>query len=176
MDLRGGRMFAGRAGVAAVDMLLVGLALVSLLGLVLFEIFHVRTTDRILGEEDTCARKNLTALRRAMDLAKVLGAADDSTPVTLLDLQTNVIHFKGCFVEVEGHGRGTVLHPVLSENGKVENDGKVKVDFQKGGEMEFGLEDFVPKARLVCPAGGTYSVGALGSLPRCNVPGHGLGH
>ena len=43
---------------AVSDIMLVLVAVLVLLGLVLFEVFHVRTMDRVLKEEDGCVRKN----------------------------------------------------------------------------------------------------------------------
>jgi hypothetical protein len=169
-------LFPGRSrGLVVVDVLLAVVAVLVLVGLVLFEIFHVRTVERIEHEEDGCVRKNLTALNQALDFARLNQSDADNTSITLLDLQTNVIHFAGCVVEVEGRGRGEVTYPTRNDEGKVESDGTLKVRFfQGGGEAEFKVDDFT--GRLVCPAGGTYSVGRLGGSPRCNVPGHALGN
>ena len=162
-----------RRGMAVVDALLVLVATLALLGLVLFEIFHVRTMDRVLKEEDGCVRKNLPAFSQAMDFVRLNRAGDATAPVTLIELQTNVIHFAGCVVEVEGHGRGEVTHPTHDEKGKVDGDGTVKVRlFKDGTEVELKVEEL--KCQLVCPAGGSYSTGSLDDLPRCSVPGHAL--
>jgi len=162
-------------GMAAVDALLVTVAVLVLLGLVLFEIFHVRTMDRVLREEDGCVRKNLVALNQAMDFARLDRDGDADGSITLIELQTNVIHFAGCVVEVEGRGRGEVTHPSRDDQGKLESDGMVKVRFfRDSDEMKFRVEKL--KCQLVCPAGGTYSVENLDELPRCSVPGHALGN
>ena len=144
-----------------------------LFGVVLFEIFHVRTMDRVIRDEDACVWKNLTALNQAVDFVRLNRAGDTTAPVTLIELQTNVIHFTGCVVEVEGRGRGEVTHPIQDEQGKVASDGTVKVRFFESGN-ELKVKEL--KCRLVCPAGGTYSIGSLDDLPRCSVPGHVLGN
>ena len=118
---------------AVLDALLVLVAVLVLLLLVLFEIFHVRTMDRVLKEEDSCVRKNLTALKQAMKIVELVREGNATAPVTLIELQSNVIHFAGCVVEVEGHGRGEVTHPIHDEKGKVEGDGTVEVRLFKGG-------------------------------------------
>ena len=160
---------------AAVDALLVTVVVLVLLGLVLFEIFHVRTMDRVLKEEDSCVRKNLTALKQAMGFVRLNRIGDTAAPITLIELQTNVIHFAGCVVEVDGHGRGEVTHPIHDDQGKVAGDGIVKVRFLKeGNEVEFKVGEL--KCKLACPAGGTYSVGSSDGLPRCSVPSHALGN
>jgi hypothetical protein len=160
---------------AVVDVLLVLVAVLVLLGLVLFEVFHIRTMDRVLKEEDGCVRKNLSALNQAMEFVRLNRSGDSTAPITLIELQTNVIHFAGCVVEVEGQGLGEITHPDRDEQGKVAGDGAVKVRLFKGvGEMEFLVDDF--KCPLACPAGGTYSVGSANGLPRCSVPGHSLGN
>ena len=164
-----------RCGVAVVDALLVLVAALVLLLLVLFEIFHVRTMDRVLKEEDGCVRKNLAALNQAMDFVRLNRIGDSTASITLIEVQTNVIHFSGCVVEVEGQGLGEVTHPNRDEQGKVAGDGTVKVRLLKGGgEMKFRVDDF--KCHLACPAAGTYSVGSANGLPRCSVPGHALGN
>ncbi len=164
-----------RRGMSVLDALLLVVAVLVLLLLVLFEIFHVRTMDRVLKEEDGCVRKNLAALNQAMNFVRLNRAGDTTAPVTLIELQTNVIHFAGCVVEVEGHGRGEVTHPTHDEKGKVDGDGTVKVRLFKGGtEVELKVGEL--KCQLVCPAGGTYSIGSLDDLPRCSVPGHALGN
>ena len=160
---------------AVVDALLVLVALLVLLGLVLFEIFHVRTMDRVLKEEDSCVRKNLAALKHAMDIVRLNPARDAAASISLNELQTNVIHFAGCVVEVEGRGRGEVTYPTRDDQGKMESDGTVKVRlFLNSDEMKFRVERF--ECQLVCPGGGMYSVGSLDGLPRCSVPGHALGN
>ena len=165
----------GRRGVAPVDALLGVVAVLLLLGLVLFEIFHIRTMDRVLKEEDGCVRKNLAALNQAMGFVRLNRDGDTIGPIALVELQTNVIHYAGCVVEVEGRGRGEVTHPSRDDQGKLESDGMVKVRFfRDGDEMKFRVEKL--KCQLVCPAGGTYSVGNLDELPRCSVPGHALGN
>lgn len=157
------------------DLLLVLVAAATLLGLVLFEIFHVRTMDRVLKEEDSCVRKNLMALSQAMEFVRLNRVGDGAAPVTLVELQTNVIHFAGCVVEVEGQELGEVTHPHRDEQGKVAGDGAVKVRLFKGGsEMKFRVDNF--KCHLACPAGGTYSVGSANGLLRCSVFGHALGN
>ena len=164
---------SSRRGMAVVDALLVLVAALVLLSLVLFEVFHVRTMDRIIRDEDACVRKNLTALSQAMDFVRLNRAGDTTTPVTLIELQTNVIHFAGCVVDVEGRGRGEVTHPIRDDQGKMESDGTVKVRFfRNNGEMKFRVDEF--KCQLACPSGGTYSVGSSDGLPRCSVPGHAL--
>ena len=160
---------------AVLDALLVLVALLVLLGLVLFEIFHIRAMNQVLKGEDGCVRKNLTALSQAMEIVRLNRTGDSPASITLLELQTNVIHFAGCVMEVEGQGLGEVTHPNRDEQGKVAGDGTVKVRLFKGGsEMKFQVDDF--KCQLVCPAGGTYSVGSANGLPRCSVPGHSLGN
>jgi hypothetical protein len=161
-------------GLAAVDAVLVVGAVLVLVGLVLFEMFHVRTMERIQHEEDGCVRKNLTALNQALKFARLNHSEGGNSSLSMLELQTNVIYFAGCVVEVDGHGRGEVTYPPRNDKGKVENDGTLKVRFNGGGEAEFKVEDFA--GRLVCPAGGTYSVGSLGGSPSCNEPGHALGN
>ncbi|MDP7010324.1 MAG: hypothetical protein QF685_03010 [Verrucomicrobiota bacterium] len=164
-----------RRGMAVVDALLMLVAALALLVLVLFEFFHVRTMDRVLQEEDSCVRKNLTALNQAMDVVRLNRSGDTTAPIALIDLQTNVIHFAGCVVEVEGQGLGEVTHPHRDEQGKVAGDGTVKVRLFKGGsEMKFRVDNF--KCHLACPAGGTYSVDRANGLPRCSVFGHALGN
>ena len=158
---------------AVSDIMLVLVAVLVLLGLVLFEVFHVRTMDRVLKEEDGCVRKNLAALNQAMEFVRLNRAGDTTAPLTIVELQTNVIHFVGCVVEVKGRGLGEVTHPDRDEKGKVVGDGFVRVRlFKRTDEMEFRVDEF--KCHLACPAGGAYSIGDSNGLPQCSVPGHSL--
>lgn len=158
---------------AVSDIMLVLVAVLVLLGLVLFEVFHVRTMDRVLKEEDGCVRKNLFALSQAMEFVRLNRSGDSTAPITLIELQTNVIHFAGCVVEVKGKGLGEVTHPDRDEKGRVVGDGFVRVLLYKGSdEMEFLADEL--KCHLACPTGGAYSIGDSNGLPQCSVPGHSL--
>lgn len=168
-------------GFVSLDFLLSVFVAFVFVCLVLLEVFHIRTHDRVVFQEDRCVRKNLRALRKAQEMLRVVNPQAEADG--LKELMNQVILFaekntgndavEGCWVEVNEFGQGEVIHPLMDENGRIASDGKVVVRFNGGDERVFEEGNFT--YRLACPAKGEYRVGVEGGSPRCNVPGHILG-
>ena len=164
-----------------VDAVLVGLTVLVFGSLVLLESFNVRSENRILLEEDRCVRKNLRALDRALEFFERLNpqakAGTISELMELVDLfaeeTADTGTLEGCWIEIEGQGRGEVIFPKLDENGRPESYEKVIVRMEDGSELEHKKEGL--KFAFVCLGGGEYGLDAETGQPRCTVPGHTLG-